>query len=75
MEIVSYGHIKPKEIFCGGCGATLRYLPRNVKARPSRPEKTYINCPVCGKILFVDPPTIGDNGYKVFKDNNKEEQE
>lgn len=73
MEIVSYGHIVPKEIFCNGCGAVLRYLPKDVKFHNNaRKHKNYITCPVCSKNIFIDISVVSKNGYVVFSESSSE---
>ena len=70
MEVVSYGHIKPRQAFCSGCGATLRYLPKDIKTKPSRPDRPYVNCPVCGKAIFTNVlAKYNAGGYLVFDES------
>jgi hypothetical protein len=68
MEIVSYGHIKPREEFCNNCGATLKYVPRDVQTwKPgTHSSKTYIRCPVCGSPIFIDVAFAKNDKYITF---------
>ena len=50
MEIIKYGHIKPKEIICNKCGATLKYVPYDIKKFLNQ---DCVVCPVCGKKLLL----------------------
>lgn len=50
MEVVKYGHIKPKEIFCNNCGAVLKYVPMDIKKFR---DKDCVICPICGRKLIV----------------------
>jgi hypothetical protein len=70
MEIVSYGHIKPKEEFCSSCGATLRYVPRDVQTfHPGTPNaKNFIRCPICGSPIFVNVTFAKNDKYITFAD-------
>lgn len=47
MRIVKYGHIKPIEHFCTGCGCTFEYIPRDIKELGNGMKVIY--CPVCGR--------------------------
>lgn len=51
MEVISYRHVKPREVFCNHCGAELRYLFTDVKTRNG--NKYYVTCPVCGRNIIV----------------------
>lgn len=70
MEIVSYGHVKPQEEFCSKCGATLKYLPRDVDTwQPGTTNaKFFIRCPVCGSVIFVDITFAKNDKYVTFAD-------
>lgn len=53
MKIISYGHIKPVEIFCKWCGATLEYTRADVQKLPCWSQKPFIKCPVCGEPIVL----------------------
>ena len=55
MEIIKYGHIKPTEIFCNSCGATLAYVPCDIKKIS---DKECVVCPVCGRKLLIKKDVI-----------------
>lgn len=55
MEIVKYGHIKPKEISCNSCGAILEYVPYDIK---NFLDKECVICPVCGRKLLIKKDVI-----------------
>lgn len=48
-----------KEVICKGCGATLKYVPNDIKEKVSRDYTGgsdiyhYIQCPPCGKEIYV----------------------
>lgn len=77
MEIVSYGHIKPKEIFCTNCGATLRYVPRDIQTFKPGTEsaRNYIRCPICGSPIFVHDTFAKNDKYITFADIDREEND
>ena len=50
MEIIEYGHIKPVETWCQGCGAIYSYVPKDIKERRGR---SCVWCPVCGRVHVV----------------------
>jgi uncharacterized protein with PIN domain len=60
MKVLEYGHIKPMYTLCTGCGATLEFVQRDAKMHkvclangPQHDGRDhYINCPVCGKVIF-----------------------
>ena len=70
MEIISYGHIKAKQEFCNGCGATIKYVPRDVQTfKPGTAQsKTYVRCPICGSTIFVDVTFAKNDKYITFAD-------
>ena len=74
MRIISYGHIKPKIMFCGGCGATYEYLPRDVQEfRPGiKFSKNFVKCPVCGHATWVNDMLIKHADYVIFADEEKQ---
>ncbi len=51
MKIISYGHIKPVEIFCNWCGAMLECTRADVQKFPYQSQRSFIKCPVCGKLI------------------------
>ena len=51
VKVLSYRHIKPRQVFCHHCGAELEYLYTDVKTKNG--NKHYITCPVCGKNIIV----------------------
>ena len=73
MKIISYGHVKPKEMLCSNCGATYEYLPRDIETfRPgTRHAKNFVRCPVCGHVAFVNDMLIKHDEYLVFADEDK----
>lgn len=77
MEIVSYGHIKAKSEFCSGCGAVLKYVPRDVQTwKPGTPgSRNFIRCPVCGSPIFVDVTFAKNDKYITFADINEMEDD
>lgn len=77
MEIVSYGHIKPKEEFCSSCGATLKYIPRDIQTwKPGTPNsRNFIRCPICGSPIFVDVTFAKNDKYITFADIDEEKEE
>lgn len=52
MRIKEYGHIKPKEVKCNGCGAILEYT--NVDLQLAANFHYMICCPICNKQIFKD---------------------
>ena len=70
MKIVSYGHIKPKEISCNSCGATLEYVPRDIETfRPgTHHAKNFVRCPVCKNAIWVNVMLVKHDKYTVFAD-------
>lgn len=48
-----------KEVVCRGCGATLKYVPNDIKAHTTRDytgcmdTDYYISCPPCGNKVYV----------------------
>ena len=68
MKIISYGHIKPKVMRCGGCGAVFEFLPRDVKNKNTGSSKSnnYINCPVCGHTISLSVRLKWHDKYLIF---------
>ena len=60
MKVVEYGHIKPKYVFCHGCGAILEFTPadqhisnRSLQKGIQNDGKDYIiQCPVCTRATY-----------------------
>ena len=59
MKIIEYGHIKPREITCNGCGAILEYTDVDLTLLVS---KYAVKCPVCGRKIIYD-----NYGYPLAK--------
>lgn len=73
MRIISYGHIKPKMMTCGGCGAVFEYLPRDIEIfTGTRTPKNLVCCPVCGHVTFVNDKLIQHDKYTVFAEDKNE---
>lgn len=54
MKIVKYGHIKPIEHFCTGCGCVYEYVIRDIKEKyDGSTLRSYVNCPVCGRSFTI----------------------
>lgn len=70
MKILSYGHVKPKIMTCGGCGAVYEYLPRDVETfQPgTKYAKNFVKCPVCRHTTWIDVMLIKHDKYLVFKE-------
>ena len=51
MEVISYRHVQPREVFCNHCGAELRYHFTDVKTRTGK--RFFVTCPVCGRNIVV----------------------
>jgi hypothetical protein len=75
MKILSYGHVKPKEKMCAGCGAVYEYLPRDVQSLGSGTTKVrnFVKCPVCGHTSLVDDVLIKHSDYVIFQDADRSE--
>lgn len=60
MKVYKYGHIKPKYVFCHGCGAILEFTPadqrvsnRSLQKGLQNDGKDYIiKCPVCTRAVY-----------------------
>ena len=60
MRVIEYGHIKPKYVFCHGCGAIFEVTPadqcvsnRSLQKGLQNDGKDYIvNCHVCGRAIY-----------------------
>ena len=74
MRIISRGTVdEPKRIFCDSCGSELEYLPDDIACGT---HFCYVNCPVCGKDIFLDDkkeehhipiyPNNGDEDFYFF---------
>lgn len=76
MRIVSYGHVKPKEMICKDCGAKYEYLPRDVQTfKPGTSSaKNFVRCPVCGNVAFVNIMLVKHDKYTVFKEEYNEQK-
>ena len=52
MRIISRGKgYEPMRVTCDSCGSELEYLPDDVACGT---HFCYVNCPVCGKDIFLD---------------------
>lgn len=68
MKIISYGHIKPKQMTCKCCNAVFEYLPRDIETfHPgTQHAKNFVRCPVCGNVSWVNDMLIKHEKYAVF---------
>ena len=68
MRILSYGHVKPKQVSCNCCGATLEYVPRDIETfRPgTRHAKNFVRCPVCRSVIWVNDMLVKNDKYMTF---------
>ena len=74
MKIISYGHVKPKEKMCAGCGAVYEYLPKDIQNFNSgAKDRNFVKCPVCGKVAWVDDVLIRHSDYVIFQDVDRRE--
>ena len=73
MRIISYGHVKPKTMFCSCCGAVFEYLPRDIQNfRPGTPAaRNFVRCPVCGHITWVKDVLVKHDKYLTFADEGQ----
>ena len=53
MRIIKAGHIKPKEIWCSGCGAELEYTKHDVNYSQLSREHSIV-CPLCCKRIVLE---------------------
>ena len=52
MKVIEYGHIKPKQIKCNNCGATLEYLEQDLRLLKN--GVYIVQCPVCRGMISKD---------------------
>ena len=52
MRIIEYGHIKPKQVKCNHCGATLEYVDSDLSM--TRIGEYVLQCPICYKFINKD---------------------
>ena len=52
MRVIEYGHIKPKQVKCNYCGATLEYVDFDLSM--TRIGDYVLQCPVCYKLINKD---------------------
>lgn len=69
MKILSYGHVKPKQQFCGGCGATYEYVPRDIETLHAGTShaKNFVRCPVCGHAEWITETLVKHEKYVTFQ--------
>lgn len=75
MRIISRGKgYEPMRVTCDSCGSELEYLPDDIACGT---HFCYVNCPVCGKDIFLDDkkeehhipvyPVESDNDFYFFE--------